>query len=450
MRFSPRSNFARTLVVLAGLLIASQIFSYLTILNYALLPSIKQFNKILAHEISVMLEDNVTLADGEVYHMDELLRRQLLAKLGVTMHDESEPDVMRDFDEAAPIDLISKDMSEKLNAPTEARISMASKSYVLWLESRAFPGYIMRIPLSELHQDDFLPLFMYSMFIALMVIGGGWMFIKVQNRPLVALEKAALDVGHGKFPAPLPEQGASDIRAVTKAFNQMSEGIRKLEEDRALLMAGVSHDLRTPLTRIRLATEMMSPEDDYLADSMIKDTEECNEIINQFMDYLRSVQVQDMTAIDLNVLVDDVSVADGATGHELELSKGELVGKLEANEVAIRRAVTNLVVNAVRYGGGWVKIATGSSADRRHQWITVEDNGPGIAPDQVETVLQPFTRGDTARGSEGTGLGLAIVKRIVEQHNGTLQLMQRSQGGLRAQIVLPVAQKNKGSRKEMR
>lgn len=299
----------------------------------------------------------------------------------------------------------------------------------------------MRIPLSELQPGDFQPLFFYSMTIALLFIGGGWMFIKAQNRPLAALEHAAQNVGKGKFPPPLPERGPSDIRAVTKAFNQMNEGIRKLEEDRALLMAGVSHDLRTPLTRIRLATEMMSPEDSYLAESMIKDTEECNEIINQFMDYLRSVQLQDMEAIDLNQVAEDVSVADGATGHELEFSKGELVGRLEANEVAIRRAVTNLVVNAVRYGGGWVKISTGTSADRRHQWIAVEDNGPGIAADQIETVLQPFTRGDTARGSEGTGLGLAIVKRIVEQHQGSLKLSGRSGGGLRAQIVLPVAKK---------
>ncbi len=361
MRFSPRSNFARTLVVMAGLLIASQIFSYLIILNYALLPSIKQFNKILAHEITVMLEDNVTLSDGKVYHMDELLRRQLLAKLGVTLHETSEPKVMNEFDHAVPVEYLTEDMSEKLNSPTEARISLASKNYVLWLQSDAFPGYVMRIPLSELQPGDFQPLFFYSMTIALLFIGGGWMFIKAQNRPLAALEHAAQNVGKGKFPPPLPERGPSDIRAVTKAFNQMNEGIRKLEEDRALLMAGVSHDLRTPLTRIRLATEMMSPEDSYLAESMIKDTEECNEIINQFMDYLRSVQLQDMEAIDLNQVAEDVSVADGATGHELEFSKGELVGRLEANEVAIRRAVTNLVVNAVRYGGGWVKISTGTS-----------------------------------------------------------------------------------------
>ena len=112
MRFSPRSNFARTLVVLAGLLIASQIFSYLTILNYALLPSIKQFNKILAHEIEVMLGDDLLLANGKVYDMDELLRRQLLEKLGVTMHDADEQAMMEEFDNAASVDYLSADMSE--------------------------------------------------------------------------------------------------------------------------------------------------------------------------------------------------------------------------------------------------------------------------------------------------------------------------------------------------
>ena len=93
-------------------------------------------------------------------------------------------------------------------------------------------------------------------------------------------------------------------------------------------MAGVSHDLRTPLTRIRLATEMMAPQDSYLAEGIIKDTEECNAIINQFMGYLRSVQLQDMTEIDLNHLVDEISHADGATGHDLYLEHGELKGEL--------------------------------------------------------------------------------------------------------------------------
>ena len=104
---------------------------------------------------------------------------------------------------------------------------------------------------------------------AVLIVAGGWLFIRLQNRPLISLERAAKDVGRGEIPPPLPEKGASEIRSVTLAFNQMSKGIQTLEEDRALLMAGISHDLRTPLTRIRLATEMMSPQDSYLAEGII-------------------------------------------------------------------------------------------------------------------------------------------------------------------------------------
>lgn len=439
MRLSFRSNFSRTLLILTGLLMLSQIFSYRNVLNYALLPAIKQFNNTLSQDILVLVKDEIILADGSVYQLNDTLRSQLLAKLGVAIYPDTDVDIRATFDKAMPISFISKDMSKQFNALTEARISSDTKHYVLWLSSDAFPDHLMRIPLYELHQDDFLLLFIHPIIIALLVIGGGWLFINMQNRPLVALEKAAKDVGGGKFPAILPERGASDIRAVTRAFNHMNEGIRKLEEDRAFFMAGVSHDLRTPLTRIRLAIEMMSPQDEFLADNMIKDIVECNEIIGQFMDYLRSVQLQNMTTVNLNQLLDDVSATNGATEPMIEISKGELYGNLEANELALRRAVTNLVGNAIRYGGNWVKITTGSTPNHSHQWIEIEDNGPGIALDQMEKVMQPFTRGDTARGTEGTGLGLAIVKRIVDQHDGILTMTPRLEGGLRVQIILPVA-----------
>ena len=152
---------------------------------------------------------------------------------------------------------------------------------------------------------------------ALLIVAGGWLFIRLQNRPLIALEKAAKGVGRGDIPPPLPEKGATEIRSVTRAFNQMSKGIQALEEDRALLMAGISHDLRTPLTRIRLATEMMSPEDSYLAEGIISDTEECNEIISQFMDYLKPVNKESFIEVDLNEIANDIATSEG--GYELSL-----------------------------------------------------------------------------------------------------------------------------------
>ncbi|MFV0447407.1 MAG: two-component system sensor histidine kinase EnvZ [Vibrio sp.] len=429
-----RSSFTQSILLFLSLLIASQVYSYYAVFNYALMPSLNQFNKILSHEINLMLDDTVNQDTG--VPLDALLRRRVLEQLGVTIHAEDSP-IASEFEHAISIDLMSEDMSSELGSPTEVRMMSGAESYILWMKIEALPGQLLRIPLSELREKDFAPLFRNSIIMALMIVFGGWLFIRMQNRPLITLEKVAQAVGRGEVPPPLPERGASEIRSVTRAFNQMSKGIQALEEDRALLMAGISHDLRTPLTRIRLATEMMAPEDSYLAEGIISDTEECNEIISQFMDYLKPVNKQTFEIVNVNDIAQDVASSEG--GYEVQIEVELYKDKANAfgNPIAIKRAVSNLVVNAVRYGNGWVKVSSGVTADNSMVWVCVEDNGPGIEPSQVNKVFEPFTRGDTARGSEGTGLGLAIVKRIISQHSGSVVVSNRSQGGLRAQISFP-------------
>ncbi|MBW3697630.1 two-component system sensor histidine kinase EnvZ [Vibrio sp. T187] len=428
-----RSSFTQSIALFLTLLIASQVFSYYAVFNYALMPSLQQFNKILAHELNLVLDDT---SDHEL-QMDAPLRRRVLEQLGVTVHSKESP-TAEEYYHAMSIDLMSEEMTKELGTQTEVRLILGSESYVLWMDIEDLPNSLIRIPLSELQEEDFAPLFRNSLIMALVIIAGGWLFIRLQNRPLIALEKAAKGVGRGEIPPPLPEKGASEIRSVTRAFNRMSKGIQELEEDRALLMAGISHDLRTPLTRIRLATEMMSPEDAYLAEGIISDTEECNEIISQFMDYLKPVNTQTFEAVYLNEIASDVATAEGGYELQIETEITEAVKPALGNPIAIKRAVSNLVVNAVRYGNGWIKVSTGMTADNKLVWVTVEDNGPGIEQDQIGKLFEPFTRGDTARGSEGTGLGLAIVKRIVSQHHGSVVVNNRSQGGLKAQISFPV------------
>ncbi|CAE6880305.1 two-component system sensor histidine kinase EnvZ [Vibrio alginolyticus] len=425
-----RSSLTQSILLFISLLLASQVFSYYAVFNYALMPSLQQFNKILAHELNLVLD-----AEGEL-KSEAPLRRQLLERLGVTVHS-IDSEKAEEFNHAMTIDLMSEEMTQELDSPTEVRLMLGSDSYILWMHIDQMPNSIIRIPLSELQEEDFAPLFRNSLIMALLIIAGGWLFIRLQNRPLVALEKAAKGVGRGEIPPPLPEKGAIEIRSVTRAFNQMSKGIQELEEDRALLMAGISHDLRTPLTRIRLATEMMSPEDSYLAEGIISDTEECNEIISQFMDYLKPVNNQTFEAVYLNDIARDVASAEGGYEQEIETQIEESIKPALGNPIAIKRAVTNLVVNAVRYGNGWIKVSTGMTADNQLVWVTVEDNGPGIEPGQIGKLFEPFTRGDTARGSEGTGLGLAIVKRIVSQHSGSVVMRNRSEGGLIVQISFP-------------
>ncbi|KQB06586.1 two-component system sensor histidine kinase EnvZ [Vibrio metoecus] len=432
-----RSSFTQSILLFFSLLIASQIYSYYAVFNYALLPSLQQFNKILAHEISLMLDDT---SNPEVSsEMDALLKRRVLDQLGVTIHSESSPESL-DFQHAISLDLMSEEMSSELGSPTEVRMALGEESYILWMKIDSLPGQLLRIPLSELQEEDFAPLFRNSIIMALLIVIGGWLFIRLQNRPLIALEKAAKLVGRGETPPHLPEQGTLEIRSVTRAFNRMSKGIQALEEDRALLMAGISHDIRTPLTRIRLATEMMSPEDSYLAESIISDTEECNQIISQFMDYLKPVNREAFEAVDLNDIASDVASSEGGYEVRIETDLQADLTPAFGNPIAIKRSLSNLVVNALRYGNGWVKVSSGMTADKKLVWLSVEDNGPGIDPSQVNKVFEPFTRGDTARGSEGTGLGLAIVKRIVSQHHGAVSVSNRSQGGLRAQISFPTKQ----------
>ena len=155
------------------------------------------------------------------------------------------------------------------------------------------------------------------------------------------------------------------------------------------------------------------------------------------MDYLKPVNKETFEAVNINEIAEDVASAEA--GHEVEINVDlhQETANAFGNPIALKRAVTNLVVNAVRYGNGWVRVSSGMTADKTMVWVCVEDNGPGIEPSQVSKLFEPFTRGDTARGSEGTGLGLAIVKRIANQHSGSVMVSNRSEGGLRAQISFP-------------
>jgi two-component system, OmpR family, osmolarity sensor histidine kinase EnvZ len=430
-----RSSFTQSILLFLTLLIVNQLYSYYAVFNYALLPSLKQFNKILGHEINLMLDES--RRRNTDFIIDQPTRQQVLERLGVTLHSTHSHEA-EEFAQAFYIQLMSEEMSEELGTPTDVRLTLGKDSYVIWMKIEELPDSLIRIPLSELHEEDFAPLFRNSILMALFIILGGWLFIRLQNRPLKALEKVAIAVGRGENPPPLIEKGASEIRSVTRAFNKMSKGIQAVEEDRTLLMAGISHDLRTPLTRIRLATEMMSPQDSYLADGIISDTEECNQIISQFMDYLKPVNTETFVAVNINQLAEEVASAEGGYEINIDVELDTTLQAVQGNEIALKRAISNLVVNAIRYGNGWVKVSTGMTADKAMVWVCVEDNGPGIEASQMNKVFEPFTRGDTARGSEGTGLGLAIVKRITQQHRGAVVANNRSSGGLKMQLSFPV------------
>lgn len=436
MNFSPRSSFTRTLLLIVTLLFVSLVTTWLAVLNFAILPSLQQFNKVLAYEVRMLMTDRLQLEDGTQLMMPPAFRREIYRELGISLYS-SEAAEDAGLRWAQHYGFLSQQMARQLGGPTEVRVEVNKSSPVIWLKTWLSPNIWVRVPLTEIHQSDFSPLFRYTLAIMLLAIGGAWLFIRMQTRPLVELEHAALQVGKGIMPSTLREYGASEVRSVTRAFNQMVAGVKQLADDRTLLMAGISHDLRTPLTRVRLATEMMAQEDNTLAESINNDIEECNAIIEQFIDYLRTGQEMPMEIADLNAVLSEVVAAESGYEREIEtdLKPGEI--SLRMHPLSIKRAVANMVVNAARYGNGWIKVSSGM--ERHRAWFQVEDDGPGIKPEQRKQLFTPFVRGDSARSTSGTGLGLAIAQRIVNNHNGLLEINTSTRGGLRIRAWLPAS-----------
>jgi two-component system osmolarity sensor histidine kinase EnvZ len=274
--------------------------------------------------------------------------------------------------------------------------------------------------------------------LALALVGGLALMLRV-NRPLRALTDAAADIAAGKNPPVLPERGPSEIRTLSQAFNRMSSALRQQESNRAVLLAGVSHDLRTPLSRLRLALEMSSARlDPAVREGMQADIEDMDGIINQFLDFARDAAAEAPQArADLNALVEMLVDRYRRRGQPVEAHLAQLP-PLKLKPMAVQRMVTNLVDNALRYGGGPVEIETGREGEMAV--LKVLDRGPGIPEQEVERVMQPFTRLEQARSDmQGAGLGLAIVDRVARMHGGEVRLAPRSGGGLEARVELPVA-----------
>jgi signal transduction histidine kinase len=258
--------------------------------------------------------------------------------------------------------------------------------------------------------------------------------VRQTTRPLQQLAQAADTLGRDLDAPPLAEDGPIESRRAAQAFNRMQAKIRTLVSERARALAAVSHDLRTPLTRLRLRTELV--EDESLRDQMAADLEAMTAMIDATLDYLRGLQAHEVVrAIDINALLGSMAEDAQVLGRNIQIH-GQVGKPFQGRLLALRRALQNLIDNAFKYGhGASIRVEDNASELK----ITVEDEGPGIAPENLALVTEPYYRVDAARSQpgEGVGLGLSIVKDIALLHNGALRLSNRPQGGLAASLVLP-------------
>ena len=370
-------------------------------------------------------------------------RRETFTRLereyGVRIVPESERPTIG----VAPMGPTMQDLQERLREGlgegTEVRIAPRARQLYVHMQAGS-DGYWVGFPLPPRQQED-IPTRIIVLAAAIigLILLAAFAFARYLARPLRQLRVAVDRVSRGETPGPLPESGTSEIAAVNRGFNAMIANLRQIERDRAILLAGVSHDLRTPLARLRIGIELSSA-DAATRQGMVSDIEEMDRIIDQFLDFARDDAATATEPIDINRELAACVDRYARAGRDVRLDPGP-PALVRIKPAALSRVANNLIDNGLAYGRPPLEIST--HVRDRDIVVDVADRGGGIAREDVERLKQPFTRAGEARtrddGAAGAGLGLAIVDRIARLHGGRFDLLPRAGGGTIARVILPAA-----------
>jgi two-component system, OmpR family, osmolarity sensor histidine kinase EnvZ len=343
-----------------------------------------------------------------------------------------------EFDRVAMFDLSSRIVLQELArrlSGVQAR-GFVDGQVAVWIDG-AHGVYEMRFSSNRV-----APRNPHQLLVIVLVAGAvmsviAFVFLKNQMRPILRLARVAEAFGRGES-LPYRPSGASEVRAAGQAFLEMRERIEDHIEQRTLLLSGVSHDLRTPLTRMRLALSMM--EDEAEAQALLADVREMEALIDRFLEFARGEMAEAPVPVRLRGLVEERLHEARRAGQEVRLRPGPDPAAVRIRPGLIARAIDNLVGNATRYG---TRAELAIAEEPGQVVVTVEDDGPGIAPEDRAEAMRPFVRLDPARGANagaGVGLGLAIAADAVRLHGGRLELGQGQTsglGGLAVRLVLP-------------
>ncbi|WP_017234081.1 HAMP domain-containing histidine kinase [Pandoraea sp. B-6] len=400
-----------------------------------------------AQRVAQQLVSIVKLTRTALLYSEPDLRRALLQDLesneGIRVYPREPVDKIEKQPGGVVQDLIVRDVQRRLGTDTVIAASV-NEIPAMWISFKIDEDdYWVAIEQDRIDTATGLQLFSWGTFaLALSLIGAAFITALV-NRPFARLAHAARAIGEGQRPDPLPERGMGEAAEANRSFNQMVEELERLDADRALMLAGISHDLRTPLARLRLETEM-SPSDESVKRDMISDIEQMDDIIGRFLDYARPAS-RTMQSLDLSDIVRDTALAfEGREDLHLSTELADAAPVL-AERTDLKRLLTNLIENARKYGRDAdtnvanVHITTRILGERVE--MRVRDTGPGIPEDQLTLVFRPFYRVDTARTkADGTGLGMAIVQRIATRYKGHASLHNVRPGpGLEITVSFPLA-----------
>jgi two-component system osmolarity sensor histidine kinase EnvZ len=438
---SSPSLFWRTLLLVLVLIVASLA---------AWLQSYRVFERApRAQNIAQQVVSVVNITRAALLYSDPFVRRDLLAELaaneGIRIYPNEPGDAVKPLPDSPLVKMAERAIVERLGANTRvaAEVNGIRGLWVsLAIEDDDYWVFIDRNPVARTYGTQWIG---WAAVALLLSVFGAVVITRLINRPLAELSRAAAELGHGRTPLPLPEVGPSEIRTVNQNFNRMVADLGKLEADRAVLLAGISHDLRTPLSRLRLELEMATVPD-ATRSAMIGDIEQIDDIVRQFLDYARKTPQAPPEDFDLEEMVQAAvrrARIDALPGSDVRLRLAPRL-MVRGYRTELERALDNLLTNALRYGrdpiSGQVQVEVSLNCDDQRCTLAVADQGPGVPVDQIDRLMRPFERGDAARsGGSGAGLGLPIVDRIARMHGGSLRLLANTPHGLRAELGLPLS-----------
>ncbi|WP_108484339.1 ATP-binding protein [Oceaniglobus ichthyenteri] len=431
-RYAPRSLYGRAALILLTPVIVIQLVVAIVFIQRHYEDVTEQMSRSVALELGYILRQ-IEISPTATAGLMQVAELAKALNLVITLPDESPPmgDKRRFYDLSGRVVIVTL----RGDLPTLERTDLtgSDKHVHLYFETTAGPVRIdvprFRVSASNPHQ---LLVLMAGVSLLMTVIA--FLFLRNQMRPIRRLARAAEAFGRGRV-VPYWPSGATEVRAAGQAFLNMRNRIERQIEQRTVLLSGVSHDLRTPLTRLKLGLSMMDEGPD--TDELLGDVRDMEAMLASFLDFVQLDSLDDPEPVSPGDLIETLARGAQRAGQSLSV-----VGDLPNETVllrpaAVRRALENLINNGVRYG---TRVELSCILSERAVVFRVEDDGPGIDPAVRDEALKPFTRLDAARGQNrggNVGLGLSIAMDIARQHGGTLRLDTSTRlGGLCADLVL--------------
>ncbi|WP_114799853.1 ATP-binding protein [Moraxella canis] len=435
------SNTLQTLIMVCFIVFVSVTLSIWLFWRSLYLPELKNHASYLSTEIKLL-----TSIEDDWQNNPEFMH-WLKSNTHIEIIDT--PSDFPDINDKPVVTRLTDIMAEEISRSLGREVKVYFKfkpTPKLWIHDSAHPDIWIREPMMHYSQYSTGVIFGFLFGIPLLTIFTIWVLVRGLNRPLKKLERAANDyITHGHATTLPTQKGPNEIRKANTAFNRLFTTLNQAQKERTIMLAGISHDLRTPLTRMRLTAEMLP--DEFFREGLVYDIEDMDAILEQFISFMKDGSDEPVKPTNLDAIFKEIMVQfDGVRF----LYESTVTQSVPVRPLSIKRLIVNLVNNAIRYGEPPIHLMatiTPPPQDPQNESIfdryptlilCVKDEGEGVAEDQLERIMQPFERGESARTTQGSGLGLAIVSRIAHLHQGVVEAINHPNGGLQVCVKIPL------------